>query len=105
MTGAQIERARAKERGSKLINQTLSDDEFDEFTEILQTLTISRNDIKYAMGFAYDKVEAAEDIVNILKESLILRTTSPPLKIARLYLLSDILYNSGVPIKYASNYR
>lgn len=41
----------------------------------------------------------------MLKEALLVRGTPPSVKVARLYLLSDILHNSGAPIKHASNYR
>lgn len=62
MTGAQIERARDKERESKHKKQSLSADDYDSFYNMLQHLTVSQKDIKAAMGFAYDKVEAAQEV-------------------------------------------
>lgn len=44
-------------------------------------------------------------IVEMLKRSLLVVSTPPPLKVARLYLLSDILHNSGSSVKNASTYR
>jgi len=37
-------------------------------------------------------------VVGLLKESLLISTTPAPVKVARLYLLSDILHNSGAPV-------
>ena len=44
-------------------------------------------------------------ICDILKGSLLVKETPVAVKVARLYLLSDILYNSAAPVKYASHYR
>jgi len=46
------------------------------------------------MGFALDYAEYASDIVEVLVESLTLPETPISMKIARLYLVSDILHNS-----------
>jgi U2-associated protein SR140 len=103
MTGAQIERIRAKERLTR--QAMLNEEDYDEFQDLLRDLTLSRRPIKVAMGFAYDKVESSEDIANMLKQSLLVAETPPPTRMARLYLISDILHNSGAPIKNASSYR
>ncbi|WZZ01167.1 hypothetical protein YC2023_073495 [Brassica napus] len=44
-------------------------------------------------------------VVEVLTESLTLKETSIPTKVARLLLVSDILHNSSVPVKNASAYR
>eukprot|EP01041_Mallomonas_annulata_P005425 gene5425-10875_t len=103
MTGAQIERMRAKERGNH--RAYLSDDTYDEFEGMLQKLSVGRGSIVEAMGIALDNADCAEEVVGILKESLLVPTTPFPVKVARLYLLSDILHNSGCHVKNASNYR
>jgi hypothetical protein len=122
--GNQIERLRAKEREQRMQqsdsqtassssissavsipNTPLRDYDYKQFMKQLQHLTINNEQIKAAMGFAYDKVESAREIMTLLKESLCIATTSIPSKIARLYLLSDILHNSGAPVKQASSYR
>lgn len=41
----------------------------------------------------------------MLKDRLILPSSYAAVKIAGLYLLSDILHNAGAPIKHASTYR
>lgn len=47
----------------------------------------------------------ASQVVEVLTESLTLKETQPPTKIARLMLVSDILHNSSAPVKNASAYR
>ena len=44
-------------------------------------------------------------IITMLKDRLILPSCYAAVKIAGLYLLSDILHNAGAPIKHAANYR
>lgn len=44
-------------------------------------------------------------VVEVLTESLTLKETSIPTKVARLMLASDILHNSSAPVKNASAYR
>ena len=67
MTGAQIERAKANDRNnssgsSGKKKKLLYSDEYTEFIEIIKNISLSRVCIKEAMGFAYDKVEAAEEV-------------------------------------------
>ena len=65
MTGAQIERERAKSRRSK--KNSLTDREHDEFEEILSTLSVSRKDILNGMGFALDFADMATEVVQIAR--------------------------------------
>lgn len=44
-------------------------------------------------------------IVEVLTESLTLKETPIPTKVARLMLVSDVLHNSSAPVKNASAYR
>eukprot|EP01038_Epipyxis_sp_PR26KG_P014491 gene14491-19453_t len=104
MTGAQIERARAKEKLKRLAR--LSAEDFEEWKVILKHLTLSRDSIKHAMGFAFDKIESAEEIIQMIHELLIEPANhSAAVKISALYLLSDILHNSGTRMKNASSFR
>ncbi|KAJ0018830.1 hypothetical protein Pint_11947 [Pistacia integerrima] len=43
-------------------------------------------------------------IVEVLTESLTLKETPIPTKVARLMLISDVLHNSSAPVKIASAY-
>jgi hypothetical protein len=44
-------------------------------------------------------------IVSMVKDKLILPSSYAAVKIAGLYLLSDILHNTGAAVKHASTYR
>ena len=107
LTGASLERAKSKNKRAK---QGLSTQDKDDFEIILRKLSVSRWARAGAMGFAFDHVEAGSDIVSTIKASF---DTSKkgfvaiPNKVAKLYLLSDMLHNSGVCIGMngASRYR
>ena len=103
MTGAQIERARNLERRQHL--SRLSKQDYSEWLEILKDLDTSRMKIKRAMGFAFDKIESAEEIVSTVKDRLVIASQHAAVKIAGLYLLSDLLHNSASPVKMATNYK
>jgi len=57
------------------------------------------------MVFALDHADANKEISTTIAESLTLGSTAPATKVARLYLLSDILHNSQSGVKNASYYR
>lgn len=44
-------------------------------------------------------------IVSMIKDRLILPSSYGAVKIAGLYLLSDLLHNAGAPVKHATAYR
>ncbi|XP_039025870.1 protein RRC1-like [Hibiscus syriacus] len=85
--------------------RTLTDPQRDEFEDMLRALTLERSQIKEAMGFSLDNADAAGEIVEVLTESLTLKETPIPTKVARLMLVSDILHNSSATVKNASAYR
>ncbi|KAK4747079.1 hypothetical protein SAY87_026116 [Trapa incisa] len=85
--------------------RTLTDSQRDEFEDMLRALTLERSLIKEAMGFALDNADAAGEIVEVLTESLTLKETPIPTKVARLMLVSDVLHNSSAPVKNSSAYR
>ncbi|XP_073122439.1 protein RRC1 isoform X1 [Henckelia pumila] len=87
------------------VERTLTDAQRDEFEDMLRGLTLERSLIKDAMGFALDNADAAGEIVEVLTESMTLKETPIPTKVARLMLVSDILHNSSAPVKNASAYR
>lgn len=108
MTGAQIERARAADRsgGSRTgAGRSLSVEDREKWLHLLSELDSSRLSIKKAMGFAFDKVECAFELCTILSTQLLLPSPHAAVKLAGLYLLSDLLHNSGCPIKHASKFR
>jgi len=107
LTGASLERAKSKNKRAK---QGLSAQEKQEFEVILRMLSVSRSSVAEGMGFAFDHVDASSDIVDTIKESFEKSKkgyVAVPNKVAKLYLLSDILHNSGVCVGMsgASRYR
>eukprot|EP00878_Enallax_costatus_P028828 GHUV01031177.1.p1 GENE.GHUV01031177.1~~GHUV01031177.1.p1 ORF type:complete len:188 (-),score=55.53 GHUV01031177.1:1472-2035(-) len=58
-----------------------------------------------AMVFALEHADAAADVCEILEEALTLSETPPATKLARLFLVNDILHNSTAPVRNASRYR
>ncbi|KAL6533827.1 Protein rrc1 [Orobanche hederae] len=87
------------------VERTLTDAQRDDCEDMLRALTLERSQIKEAMGFALDNADAAGEVVEVLTESLTLKETPIPTKVARLMLVSDILHNSSAPVKNASAYR
>jgi U2-associated protein SR140 len=54
------------------------------------------------MVFALENADAAGDVVEVLEEALTLLETAPATKLARLYLVNDILANATAPVRNAS---
>ncbi|KAJ1543203.1 U2 snRNP-associated SURP domain-containing protein [Cladochytrium tenue] len=72
----------------------------------IRRLTLDRVEIGTAMIFCIDHSDAAEEIVDVLVKSLTLPGTPMyPTKVARLYLLSDVLHNSSSAVPNAWRYR
>ncbi|PHJ23971.1 rrm domain-containing, partial [Cystoisospora suis] len=77
----------------------------DTLEDILRDITRERESIKKGMIFCMDHANCSSEIALCLYESLTLLETELNTKIARLYLLSDILYNSSSPTPCAWSYR
>uniref|UniRef100_A0A3P9HR15 U2 snRNP-associated SURP motif-containing protein n=1 Tax=Oryzias latipes TaxID=8090 RepID=A0A3P9HR15_ORYLA len=72
---------------------------------LLKELTPSREDIANAMLFCLGRADAAEEVVGLIADSFSLLQTPLQIKIARLYLVSDVLHNSCAKVAGASYYR
>ncbi|XP_076024386.1 U2 snRNP-associated SURP motif-containing protein isoform X2 [Genypterus blacodes] len=72
---------------------------------LLKELSPRREDIANGMVFCLQRAEAAEEVVGHITESFSLLQTPLQKKIARLYLVSDILHNSCAKVAGASYYR
>ncbi|XP_077480074.1 U2 snRNP-associated SURP motif-containing protein isoform X3 [Stigmatopora argus] len=94
-----------EEEEDSLKKGSLKEDERDKLEEMLRALTPRRGDVAEAMLFCLTHAEAAEEIVECVTESLSILKTPLPKKIARLYLVSDVLYNSSAKVANASYYR
>uniref|UniRef100_A0A6B2KZC9 U2 snRNP-associated SURP motif-containing protein n=1 Tax=Arcella intermedia TaxID=1963864 RepID=A0A6B2KZC9_9EUKA len=80
---------------TKYRGKPLSEVERDIFEHSLRKLTPERESIKKAMIFCLDHSESAPEIVEILTEALTIPETHVLTKLARLYLVSDILHNAA----------
>nr|CAG8581504.1 4716_t:CDS:10 [Entrophospora candida] len=104
-------------------NETLDSDEDDEHERervpkgtlgpkakhrleaMLRKLTFNRGAIAKTMAFSIDHSDAADEIVEIIFKTLTIKETPISTKVARLYLVSDILHNSSVSIPNAWKFR
>ncbi len=74
----------------------------------MKELTLERQKIKEAMGFALEHADTSTEVVQVIADWLTVEATKDipiPIKVARLYLISDILHNSSAPVPNASSYR
>ncbi|KAJ3210618.1 U2 snRNP-associated SURP domain-containing protein [Dinochytrium kinnereticum] len=73
---------------------------------MIRKLSLSRTVIATVMVFCIDHADAADEIADLLARSLTLPNTPVfPTKLARLYLLSDVLHNSSSPVPNAWKFR
>jgi hypothetical protein len=77
----------------------------ERFEDLLRDLTPEKPKIGDAMVWCMDHAESAEEIVDCISESLSILETPIPKKIARLFLMSDILFNSSAKVSNASYFR
>jgi len=75
------------------------------FKAMLRSLTLRRERIARCMVLALDHAQAADTLAAILAASLQIASTPIPRKLARLYVVSDILCNGAAPVPGAWMYR
>lgn len=104
-TGAGMRRTNMEKGGAIKLNEW----ERKQFDELLrENLCASQDSICEAMAFAFDKSGAAKEISELLQEAMLESDNgiSVDTRIARLFLLSDILFNSQQPgVRNAFQYR
>ena len=85
----------------------LNSDQLSLWNKMMKRLCCSRETICVAMAFCFDNSIAAQHISKLLKESLLENSKgiSIDTKCARLFLMSDILFNSQQGVKNAFRYR
>ena len=111
MTGRQLEHAKFSSSATAAADgaETLNDSEMAEWLDILQNkLCASKDSICEAMAFCFDKSGAASQISELLRKAMLddKKHVSVETRIARLYLISDVLFNSQQPgVKNAFRYR
>ncbi|EGG07287.1 uncharacterized protein MELLADRAFT_85661 [Melampsora larici-populina 98AG31] len=75
------------------------------FQAMLRSVTPQRERIARCMAFALHHADAADEVAEILVQSLTIDMTPIPRKLARLYVISDILHNSSNSLPNAWKYR
>lgn len=90
-----------------MLDGQLSTRQLDELHDMLRGLIVERKSIEEGMMFCLDHSEAADEIVDALVESLTLTAAESPVekKIARLYLVSDILHNASAAYPKTARFR
>lgn len=84
---------------------SLSNKQRDRLEDMLRDLTPERIKISRCMVFCVDHADCAEEVVECIAESLSILQTPLQVKVARLYLVSDILHNCSVKVPNVSYYR
>lgn len=77
----------------------------DRLEEFIRQLTPERSKIADAMVYCIEHADAADEICDCIEESFSNIRTQPSRKIARLYLISDLLHNCTVKVSNASFFR
>lgn len=75
-------------------SKKLSEGQIKRLISLIRNLTMNRAKISEAMVFCLNHKDALDDSLDIILESLVNSNTSPLHKVARLYLLSDVLTNA-----------
>ncbi|GJJ06342.1 hypothetical protein Clacol_000533 [Clathrus columnatus] len=75
------------------------------FEAMLRGLAGRRGDLARCMAFSLEHADAATEIVDLIVASLLNDGTPVPRKMARLYLICDILHNSAASIPNAWKFR
>jgi len=83
----------------------LGSDRRDRLEEMLRAITTERKSVAEAMRYCIENADKAEEVVECVAESLLIAETPLNVKVARLYLVSDILHNCCAKVANASYYR
>jgi len=90
------------------VPKALNDQEEQHLLDLLRNVTLNRDTMAECMVFAILHSDQSADVVEIISESLTLPETPVIQKLARLYVVNDILYNIGADamnIRNSSSYR
>lgn len=95
---------------SKQGEDELTEEAYEQFEDLFfKKLTCSRKSIRDAMAFCFDHNNCAIQICHLLKRNTMVplgRNVSINTRLARLYLISDVLFNSQQPgVRNAFRYR
>ncbi|XP_071542490.1 U2 snRNP-associated SURP motif-containing protein isoform X2 [Panulirus ornatus] len=96
---------REEEEEDKNKKGSLSNAQRGRLESMIRNLNPEREKVGEAMVWCIEHADAAEEICQCLTEALTNNDTAMPKKIARVYLVSDILHNCSVKVSNASFYR
>ena len=91
--------------GRQAKKASLTESQRSKLEDLLRNLTPEKQRIADAMVYAVSHANSAEEVADCVTESLTIAETPIHKKIARLYLISDILHNCTVEVANASMYR
>lgn len=95
----------SEDEGTEPNKGQLSVAQRNRLEDLIRHLTPERMKIADAMIFCIEHADAADEICDCLAESLMNQETPIHKKIARIYLVSDILHNCTVKVQNASFFR
>ncbi|EAU91487.2 SR140 protein [Coprinopsis cinerea okayama7 len=75
------------------------------FEAMLRAMSGKCGEVARCMVFCLEHAEAAHEVADIIVSSLLVDSTPVPRKVARLYLICDILHNSAAPVPSAWRFR
>ena len=75
------------------------------FERMLRALSGRRGEVGRCMVFALDHAEAASELADLITSALLVDATPVPRKVARLFLICDILHNSAASVPFAWKFR
>ncbi|XP_060877815.1 U2 snRNP-associated SURP motif-containing protein-like isoform X2 [Metopolophium dirhodum] len=84
---------------------TLSVSQRERFEDLIRNITPERLKVAEVMVFCVEHSDAVEEICDCIQESLSNATTALHKKIARLYLISDVLHNCSLKVINATQFR
>lgn len=91
--------------GENKEKKSLSDRQRDRLEDMLRTVTTDRTKIGELMMWCIDHADYSQEIVECICESLSILETPIPTKIARLFVVNDILHNCSAKIPNVANFR
>ena len=83
----------------------LSDSQRERFEDMLRAITAERNSVGDCMVWCMKHADYAEEIVECISEAISQPDISIQTRVARLFLISDLLHNSSARIPNASYFR
>lgn len=87
------------------IRGTLSSAKRETLRDLLQDINPTKTKVGSTMMFCINNSFAAKEIIDCICDSLLILETQFQKKIARLFLISDVLNNCSAPVSNASYYR